>query len=284
MTADGSAAYAAAAHYRRVAGPPGGDRVPVLMLHGLGGDLDQLWPYAGGDQSRLRLAPDLRAHGGTDLIGTDSAFTFDGMADDVMALLDRLELPSVIVVGMSMGAAIAVRMALREPGRIRGLVLIRPAWLDRPRPANLEPLVAVGELLRSAGRKDGRERFAASAHFRRIRDESPAAAASLLGQFDAPLADERAGRLIAMPASTPFGALAELRRIEVATAVVAAPGDPQHPAEFASAWAGQIPDAQLSVVPRRDTDPDGYHRAISAVVAARITFGLDAGRDDRGGC
>lgn len=66
------------------------------------------------------------------VIGMESAFTFDGMADDVTALLDRLELPSVIVVGMSMGAAIAVRMALREPDRVRGLVLIRPAWLDRP--------------------------------------------------------------------------------------------------------------------------------------------------------
>jgi pimeloyl-ACP methyl ester carboxylesterase len=218
------------------------------------------------------------------VIGMESAFTFDGMADDVTALLDRLELPSVIVVGMSMGAAIAVRLALREPERVRGLVLIRPAWLDRSRPANLEPLVAVGELLRSAGREEGRARFAASAHYQRIRDESPAAAASLLGQFDAPHAVERAGRLIAMPASTPFDTLAELRRIKVATAVVAAPGDPQHPAEFARAWAGQIPDAQLSVVPRRDTDPDGYHGAISAVVAFRTTSDLDAGRDDRGVC
>src|ERR687889_604426 len=36
-----------------------------------------------------------------------------------------------------MGAGVALRFALAEPERVRGLVLIRPAWLDRPNPPNL---------------------------------------------------------------------------------------------------------------------------------------------------
>jgi pimeloyl-ACP methyl ester carboxylesterase len=124
----------------------------MLMLHGLGGDRGQLWPYAGGDQARTRLAPDLRAHGATMLVGDPEDFTFAGLAADLTALLDRLRFPPSIVVGMSMGAGVAVALALREPARVRGLVLIRPAWLDAAPPANLLPLMHVGSLLRRGPR------------------------------------------------------------------------------------------------------------------------------------
>ncbi len=110
------------------------------MLHGLGGDSGQLWPYAGGDAARSRLAPDLRAHGATMLVGQRRSFTFGGLTRDLAALLDRLRFPPSVVVGMSMGAGVAAGLALRQPCRVRGLVLIRPAWLDVTPP--VEPAAA----------------------------------------------------------------------------------------------------------------------------------------------
>ena len=60
------------------------------------------------------------------------------------ALLDRLRFPPAVVVGMSMGAGVAASLALRQPFRVRGLVLIRPAWLDTGPPGNLLPLSRPG--------------------------------------------------------------------------------------------------------------------------------------------
>ena len=67
-------------------------------------------PYAGGDTARSRLAPDLRAHGATLLVGQRRSFTFGGLTRDLAALLDRLRFPPAVVVGMSMGAGVAARL------------------------------------------------------------------------------------------------------------------------------------------------------------------------------
>ena len=49
--------------------------------------------------------------------------TFDRFADDAVELLDFLEIESAIVIGQSLGGAIAIRLATRHPERVRGLVL-----------------------------------------------------------------------------------------------------------------------------------------------------------------
>lgn len=49
--------------------------------------------------------------------------TFDLFADDAVELLDFLGIESAIVVGQSLGGAIAIRLATRYPERVRGLVL-----------------------------------------------------------------------------------------------------------------------------------------------------------------
>jgi pimeloyl-ACP methyl ester carboxylesterase len=47
----------------------------------------------------------------------------------VLALIDSLHLPDVVLVGHSMGGAIAAETALRGPTRVRGLVLVDAAGL-----------------------------------------------------------------------------------------------------------------------------------------------------------
>lgn len=51
------------------------------------------------------------------------ADTLDRFADDLAELLDHLEIPEAAVVGQSLGGAIAMRFAVRHPGRVRALVL-----------------------------------------------------------------------------------------------------------------------------------------------------------------
>ena len=53
----------------------------------------------------------------------DPATTVESMAEDAIALLDHLEVRRAVVLGASMGGAIAQRLALDHPKRIAGLAL-----------------------------------------------------------------------------------------------------------------------------------------------------------------
>ncbi len=272
--------YADAASYRLAPGtgapglpPPS----PVLMLHGLGGDSGQLWPYAGGDPARTRLAPDLRAHGATMLVGDEEDFTFAGLTADLTALLDRLRFPPSVVVGMSLGAGVAVALALRQPARVLGLVLIRPAWLDTAPPPNLLPLTRAGWLLRHHGTQAGLARFAESPEYAGVRGRSAAAAASLIGQFHAPHAVLRSVRLTHLPRSVPFRRIHELGQIRVPSVVIGTRADPQHPFEMARIWASALPASRLLEAPPRDADPAGYHSCLTGA-SGEFAADLDARR------
>jgi pimeloyl-ACP methyl ester carboxylesterase len=262
-TPDAHRAYAAAAHYRLVRAATG---PPLLMLHGLGGNSDQLARYSTNLVVGSLLAPDLRAHGETMLVGGPDAFHFNGLTDDLVALLDRLHYPRTAVVGVSMGAGVAVNLALRYPERVSALLLIRPAWTDEPNPPHLSAMRCVGELLQRLDSVVGARVFADSPEYTRVAEASAAAASSLLQQFRDPSASERAVRLVQMPLSNPFKRLADLGALDTPSMVVAAPNDPLHPVEVAQEWAAHIPGSRWFQTASRDADPDAYHRDLTASV------------------
>ena len=73
-------------------------------------------------RSHRVICPDNRGLGGSEL--GDAELTVDGMAADLEALLDALEIDRVPVVGWSMGGFVAQQLALRSPGRVAALTLI----------------------------------------------------------------------------------------------------------------------------------------------------------------
>lgn len=54
------------------------------------------------------------------------AYTTAEMADDSVALLDALNITEAAVVGVSMGGAIALQLAIRHPDRVQAMVLMCP--------------------------------------------------------------------------------------------------------------------------------------------------------------
>ncbi|KEI72152.1 alpha/beta fold hydrolase [Endozoicomonas elysicola] len=96
---------------------------PVLMLvAGLGSD-SQSWLPVIDELARhfMLILPDNRGCGRTTPHEVET--TIELISDDCMALLDELEIPSVIVLGHSMGAFIAMDCAVRYPQKVSQLVL-----------------------------------------------------------------------------------------------------------------------------------------------------------------
>lgn len=81
----------------------------------------------------LRLwAPDLRGHGATSLPAEPRGRRgWDDHRDDLIALLDALDGPPVILSGHSMGATAALLAAAQRPDRVAGLVLFDPVIWSR---------------------------------------------------------------------------------------------------------------------------------------------------------
>ena len=61
--------------------------------------------------------------------------------------------------GISLGAAVAVNVAIRYPDRLIGLVLSRPAWIHRPLPKNVILYTTIARLDPGSGPEGGAQPF-----------------------------------------------------------------------------------------------------------------------------
>jgi len=101
-----------------------GEGEPLLLVNGYAAtsaDWDPGFLAALGASHRV-ICPDNRGCGGSDLGAGEIAV--DGLAADLEALLDALEIARLPVAGWSMGGFIAQRLAERSPARVAALALI----------------------------------------------------------------------------------------------------------------------------------------------------------------
>jgi 2-succinyl-6-hydroxy-2,4-cyclohexadiene-1-carboxylate synthase len=143
---------------------------PVLFLHGFSGS-GLSWAGLAGLGDRVRaIVPDLPGHGGTafdaDAGTTPSAAgarpraSVERTADDLAVIVRRLGADRVDVVGYSLGARIALRLAIAHPEVVRRLVLEAPSAGIADAAARAERLAADTERARLAV-AEGIEAFAA---------------------------------------------------------------------------------------------------------------------------
>ena len=105
-----------------------GDGPVVVLLHGFAADTNVNYVRAGLldallDEGYRTVALDFRGHGLSAKPTEPEAYADDALRRDVVALLDHLGIAECTVVGYSMGAHTALRLAPGEP-RVRGLVLL----------------------------------------------------------------------------------------------------------------------------------------------------------------
>jgi len=96
---------------------------PVILIHGFGGSMWQ-WEHQQRPLSaEFRLiTPDLIGSGLSDK--PDIEYRPDQMLDYFVGFMDALRIPQATLVGNSMGAGLAIGMALAHPDRVSQLVLI----------------------------------------------------------------------------------------------------------------------------------------------------------------
>jgi pimeloyl-ACP methyl ester carboxylesterase len=202
---------------------------PVVLIHGAGGRAE-VWARqleALGDVAELR-ALDLPGHGRTVGAGCPSV---DDYAGWVLGVLDALALDRTVLVGHSMGGAIAQTLALLRPRRVAGLVLVGTG-------ARLRVLPQVLQLFR----------------------DRPPSGVSLVGSLaysphtlpgavveaeDGLKATPSAVTLGDFLACDRFDAMARVAALRVPTLVVVGRDDRLTPPKYAAFLAATIPGAQL---------------------------------------
>jgi pimeloyl-ACP methyl ester carboxylesterase len=157
---------------------------------------------------------------------------------DIVALLDHLELPQAVIGGTSLGANVALEVAVAAPARVRGLVLEMPV-LENALPAAAAAFVPLALALRSMQRAMG----TLSALTRRI----PRTHYLIDVLIDFVRRDPAAS--LAVLDGLIFGRVAppidERHALTQPTLVIGHPSDPIHPFSDADRIARELPHARL---------------------------------------
>ena len=214
-----------------------GHGTPILLIHGNGGSIvsfkEQIADFS---RSHEVVAMDSRGQGRSELGSTP--LTYDEMAEDIDALLDRLELSHVKVLGWSDGGIVGMLLAIRHPDKVSMLAMMG---------ANLEPDAAY------AWARDGVAR-------------ARSRLTSALARGDDPKPLNRDLQLLGLLDKQPHIPVADLGKIQVPVLVMAADRDvisDEHVLRMFHA----LPKAQLAIFPGAthlipQQDPVRFNRTV----------------------
>ena len=237
-----------------------GETGPALVFqHGLCGGSGQISEVMQGLGSQRWQGLECRGHGMSPLGDTVSIACF---ADDVAAMIEAIGAP-VVLGGISMGAAIATRLAVTRPDLVRALILVRPAWLVDDAPQNMAPNAEVGMLLEMLPLDQARAFFAEGETARRLEVEAPDNLASLKGFFNRRPQLETARLLTTISADGPGITAEDLRGLRIPALVCGCAQDAVHPMQHAQALADLIPQARLVELPAKARDKVAHLAALA---------------------
>lgn len=261
---------------RRVAVREWGRGAPLLWLHGFTGSGAGLARSAARLGPRRHLLLDVLGHGASDAPQLPSAYRFERVLDDVVAVLRARGVRRTDVVGYSMGARLALALAARHPDRVRRAVLVAaraglPHPAERAARARADAELAARIEARGVpwfvGHWEGLPLFASQ---RRLPEAQRAA---LRRERLAGRAAGLAGALRGLGPGVQPPLFAHLARVATPVLLLAGEEDPRFVAA-ARALRARLSHARLVVVPRAGhaahlENPDAFVRAARAFLAAR---------------
>jgi pimeloyl-ACP methyl ester carboxylesterase len=227
----------------------------VIFQHGLGGDAAQVaevFPDTEGRWRRLTL--ECRGQGASPP-DPENRYAIRLFAEDVLRLADQRQVERFVAGGISMGAAIALHLAVHYPERVSALILARPAWLFDPAPATMAPFVEVARLLTTP---DGLAAFDATETAALLAHAAPGNLSSLRGFFARPNPQAVAALLGRIAVDGPSVTREQVAALTLPTLVIGQRIDLVHPLAYTETLAATIPGATLVEVTPRATDADRH--------------------------
>jgi 3-oxoadipate enol-lactonase len=241
-----------------------GNGPAILFVHGWAIDLDMWTPQFAALADRYRLiAFDRRGFGyssGTAGIDHDLA--------DIEQLLARLGIDSIAIVGMSQGARVALRWALRSPRSTRCLVLDGPPRdiLAVGRPEGEITLAAYRELVRDQGIDAFRRQWLQHPLMRLYTNEPRAHALlrDMVGRYPAQdlMGDETAQ----------LSGIGSVQQLDLPILIVNGEHDTATRIGAGAQLARALPYAQLAIIPGAGhlsnlDNPGAYNQALAQFLA-----------------
>ena len=216
---------------------------PVVLAHAIGMD-HRMWDDLAGRLSGTHrvIRFDARGHGRSPV--PNRPYTLEEMADDAIALLDRLGIERAHWIGLSMGAMIGMAFALEHPRRLGRLALAnttssygpegRAMWHARAKAVSEGGLAAINDMVMS----------------RYFSEDFRAAHGDVVGETSRRfLATPVEGYLGCCDAIAELDYTADLPRIHARTVVIAGAADVGTPPAMSQVIADRIPGSQLAVIP-----------------------------------
>ncbi|MFV0491035.1 MAG: alpha/beta fold hydrolase [Pseudorhodobacter sp.] len=225
----------------------------AVFQHGLCGDATQAMEVMPHDLVTA-LTLECRGHGQSDA-GDPASYSIATFADDVAAMIENRGSPR-FVGGISMGAAISLRLAVTRPDLVPALVLARPAWVTDAAPANMAPNAEVGRMLTAPQTTAGA--FRATPTGQKLATEAPDNLASLSSFFTREPRDVTSALLTRISADGPGIDARDLQKLKAPCLILATDEDLIHPLSHAHDLAQLIPGARLIKIPPKAQDRAAY--------------------------
>ncbi len=252
-------------------------RLPVVLLHGLTATRRYV---VMGSRALQRIghrviAYDARGHGRSSAPAEAGNYRYEDLTGDLRAVLDGFGLERAVLAGASMGAHTLLALALSDPERVAGMVVITPAYEPSSTlaPERLRRWDALSDGLRSGGI----EGFLAAHGLPEVPEALQGTVVKVIRQrlalHEHP--EAVADALRAVPRSRPFARIEELGSLSTPAVVVASDdqADPEHPRRVGEAYAAAIPGARLiSDEPGRS--PLAWQGSRISAVIAELAAGL----------
>lgn len=237
-----------------------GQGEPFFFLHGLGGSIAQVTNTLQGLKGFACIFQDQRGHGDSSL-GNEEELSYETLAKDVLLLADHLGIDTPFAVGgISMGAAVSLKVAQLYPEAIKKLVLVRPA-LKRGRTP--QPIPRWYDAFARYLQNRDPNGFFSSAVFAEIQREAPLLAETfkrLSTQEDSLLYP---GKYRIIPDLPLVDDMRELERVQTPTLILANHYDKVHAFEYGIELFEVLPHSRFFEVTSKAVDPLAHCREVT---------------------
>lgn len=216
-----------------------GEGIPFLYLHGLGDNLEFAFDTYQRAEGIKLIALDQRGHGNSTHDFT--SMSFDKLASDAIAFMDYLGITKFYVGGLSMGAGVALNIAVHETERILGLILLRSSSTDKPMKKEVRQWFrTVSEYLPLQG---GRQLFIGNPVFSSMNEIYPRAVDTFSRYFDDKASIKYFQKFIDMSNDAPIKNKEELVSLSIPVLVLSNSEDVIHPLDYSLFYKNNINQA-----------------------------------------